>query len=291
LNYSLTNKSYFFQKSNKFFYFCNIFKTVLVRYFVELAYKGSNYYGWQRQPNGISVQETLEKTFSTILNNEIRVVGAGRTDSGVHAAYMVAHFDVEEHIDNCEWLKNRLNRMLPKDIVIISINPVDTYAHSRFSAIARRYEYHLTFDKNPFLQEQAFYMNSKPDIKAMNDAAKILLHYCDYTSFCNLPTDVKNFRCTIKHAQWEIRGNRYVFVIEANRFLRRMVRTIVGTLLDVGKNKIDAQRFVMIIEAHNRSQAGQSAPAHGLYLVDVQYPKEIFCPTALKDSYLPFNWK
>ena len=262
----------------------------MARYFVELAYNGTNYNGWQFQPNGKTVQETLEKGLSTILNSEIRVVGAGRTDSGVHAAYMVAHFDVEEQLENCIWLKNRLNKFLPKDIVINSINPVGNNAHSRFSAVARRYEYHLSFDKNPFLYNHAYHVNYIPDIDAMNDAAKLLLHYCDYTSFCTLPTDVKNFRCTIKHAQWEIRGNRYVFVIEANRFLRRMVRAIVGTLLEVGKKKVDIQRFVMMIEAHDRSKAGPSAPPQGLYLVDVKYPEEIFCPTQ-KDGYLPFKWK
>ena len=263
----------------------------MARYFIELAYNGTNYHGWQIQNNCITVQETLEKALSTILNNEIRIVGAGRTDSGVHAAYMVAHFDVDEQIENCQWLKNRLNRILPKDIVIISINPVIDYAHSRYSAIARRYEYHLTFDKNPFLHELAFYVSYVPDINAMNEAAKVLLNYCDYTSFCTLPTDVKNFRCTIKYAQWEIRGNRYVFVIEANRFLRRMVRTIVGSLLEVGRKKIDVQHFVMMIEAHNRCKAGPSAPPQGLYLVDIQYPEEIFCSQAQKDIYLPFKWK
>ena len=231
----------------------------MARYFMELAYKGTNYHGWQIQPNGISIQEVLEKALSTIFSANIGITGAGRTDAGVHAAYMVAHFDTEQSVTDCNKLVNRLNRMLPNDISVMSVSEVSADSHSRFSAISRKYEYHITFEKNPFLFELTHKINYKLDFDLMNEAAATLLSYDDFTSFSKLHSDVKNNLCSVTQSFWEKRDNRWVYTIEANRFLRNMVRAIVGTLFDVGRKKITITRFVEIIEAKDRSLAGTSA--------------------------------
>ena len=251
----------------------------MIRYFIELAYDGTNYHGWQVQPNGISVQEAIEKALGTVFSTKIGITGAGRTDTGVHAAYMVAHFDMEQPIEDCAKLVGRLNRMLPNDIAIMSVSQVAADSHSRFSAVSRKYEYHITFEKNPFLHGFASKVNHNLDFDLMNEAAATLLSYNDFTSFSKLHSDVKNNLCTVTQSFWEKRGDRWVFTIEANRFLRNMVRAIVGTLFDVGRKKITVGRFVEIIEAKNRSLAGTSASPQGLYLIDIKYPETVFVST------------
>ncbi len=257
----------------------------MARYFMELAYRGTAYHGWQVQPNGISVQEVLENALSTILGYRIAITGAGRTDTGVHASYMVAHFDFYNKEIDYAGLTNHLNRFLPADVIVFSIVPVNHDAHSRFSAVARRYEYHITLLKNPFLKGLTQCIAYKPDFDAMNLAASYLMGTHDFTSFSKLHSNAKTNICTITKAYWEQRGNRWVFVIEADRFLRNMVRAIVGTLFDVGRGKITPEKFCQIIDSKNRSLAGTSAPAQALYLVDVMYPPEIFLPSLNKNLH------
>lgn len=250
----------------------------MARYFIELAYRGTAYHGWQIQPNGISVQQVLENALSTILGTKIQITGAGRTDAGVHASYMVAHFDTLSTIDDCKKLNHHLNRFLPRDLIVFSVSKVKDDSHSRFNAMARCYEYHITTLKNPFLTELVHRVSFLPDFDAMNMAASMLIGKKDFTSFSKLHSNAKTNICTINKANWEERGNRWVFVIEADRFLRNMVRAIVGTLLEVGRKKIDTEQFGHIIESRNRALAGTSAPAEGLYLVDVKYPEDVFIP-------------
>jgi tRNA pseudouridine38-40 synthase len=257
----------------------------MARYFMELAYRGTAYHGWQIQPNGNSVQQELEHALSTILKVKTPIVGAGRTDAGVHASYMVAHFNTEQIIDDEKQLAQHLSRFLPRDLVVFSVTQVHDDCHSRFSATARRYEYHLTNQKNPFYNELVHRVSYLPDFEAMNLAATHLLGTKDFTSFSKLHSDNKTDICTITKAYWEERGNRWIFVVEADRFLRNMVRAIVGTLLDVGRGKISIDQFNQIIEAKNRKLAGSSAPAQGLYLVDVKYPIELFKRIELGDLH------
>lgn len=245
------------------------------RYFIYLAYKGTAYKGWQTQPNGITVQEVLEKALSTVLRTTISIVGAGRTDAGVHASQMVAHFDAGPDLETTA-LVRKLNSFLPRDIAIQHIVEVKATAHARFDAIGRVYEYRLTLNKNPFMTETAAYIPGPFDFDKMNAAAEKLLHYTDFTSFSKLHTDVKTNNCTIRTAHWSQRGGLWIFTIEADRFLRNMVRAIVGTLLDVGRGKLSVDDFCHIIEAKDRCRAGTSAPASGLFLTEVRYPKEIF---------------
>lgn len=252
----------------------------MARYFMEFAYRGTQYHGWQIQPNGISVQEVLEKALSTLLGTDTALTGAGRTDTGVHAAYMVAHFDTDKEIADGAQLARHLTRFLPRDIVVFSVVAVAGEAHSRFSAIARRYEYHITIDKNPFLNELTHRVLFVPDFEAMNLAASFLKGTHDFASFSKLHSNNKTNICTVTAAYWEERGTHWVFIIEADRFLRNMVRAIAGTLLDVGRGKINSEQFLVIMEAKDRSLAGTSAPAQGLYLVDVKYPPEVFVRTA-----------
>ncbi|WP_372948223.1 tRNA pseudouridine(38-40) synthase TruA [Mariniphaga sp.] len=242
------------------------------RYFAQLSFKGTAYHGWQIQPNAISVQKVLEKAFSTILREEISVVGAGRTDTGVHASFYVLHFDVSEEIWDAQKLVFRLNSFLPPDIAVQKIWQVSKDAHARFSAISRTYHYYITTEKNPFQTETAYFYHGKLDVDKMNEAAKILFEYKDFTSFSRLHTDVKTNLCKIFHAEWEMEGEMLVFKIKADRFLRNMVRAIVGTLLEVGKAKLTLEGFRKIIEKKDRKAAGTSAPAQGLFLVDIAYP-------------------
>ncbi len=246
-----------------------------MRYFIYIAYHGTNYCGWQEQPNAISVQETLSKAISTILRQDIKIVGAGRTDAGVHAKNMVAHFDTFNPINDLNKLKRSLNSFLPYDIAINDIHSVADDAHARFDANYRRYEYHISLEKNPFSKNLAATMFlPNLNIERMNEAAKILFNYTDFTSFSKLHTDVKTNNCEIHHAQWHYdeKHNVYVFTIQANRFLRNMVRAIVGTLLDVGTNKISIDDFTKIIEKKDRCSAGHSVPACGLYFIEAGYP-------------------
>jgi tRNA pseudouridine38-40 synthase len=241
-----------------------------LRYFIKLAYNGTQYHGWQYQPNAASVQETMNKAFSTILNSEISLMGAGRTDTGVHAKEMYAHFDFETPL-NIQSLIHKLNSFLPKDIVIYDILPVSNEAHTRFDATKRTYEYHINTFKDAFLQEQSWYFHQKLDLDLMNKAAKYLLKHTDFQCFSKVNTDVNTFDCTIFEAYWKQENDRLVFTISANRFLRNMVRSIVGTLINIGLHKITLDDFETIIKNKNRDKAGFSVPAHGLYLTKIEY--------------------
>lgn len=242
-----------------------------MRYFIEFAYNGKKYFGFQIQPDAISVQEILNKALHTLLRESIEIVGAGRTDSGVHATQMFAHFDSSIIPDKKQFI-HRLNSFLPKDIVIYNMHEVSTTAHARFDATSRTYEYHIHTYKNPFMHEGSWYVQQPLNIQLMNEAAKILLEYEDFECFSKVHTDVKTFICKITEAYWTQEDTKLKFTITADRFLRNMVRAIVGTLINIGLEKITLTDFRKIIESKNRSQAGFSVPAHGLYLVRVNYP-------------------
>lgn len=242
----------------------------ILRYFIEFSYNGKNYFGYQIQPKDISVQEELEKALSTILREEIKTVGAGRTDTGVHAKKMFAHFDTDQVID--DQLCHRLNSFLPTDISIKRIFPVKKDFHARFDATFRTYEYYISLEKNPFTQDSAWqHWRRNLDLSKMNEACKILFEYEDFTSFAKLHTDNKTNLCKIYKAEWEQTGTELKFTVSANRFLRNMVRAIVGTMVEVGAGKIQPEDLRKVIENKNRNSAGTSAPAHGLFLVDVGY--------------------
>lgn len=242
-----------------------------MRYFIKLAYNGTAYHGWQYQPNAASVQEVLNNGLSVILNSEISIMGAGRTDTGVHASQMYAHFDFDLSIDNKQ-LVHKLNSYLPKDVVIYDVFLVHDEAHARFDATRRTYEYHINTFKNSFLQELSWYFHQQLDLDLMNEAAKLLFNHTDFQSFSKVNTDVNTFDCTIYEAYWKQEDEKVVFTISANRFLRNMVRSIVGTLINVGLKKITVADFNKIIESKNRDKAGFSVPAHGLYLTKIEYP-------------------
>ncbi|PKA82237.1 tRNA pseudouridine38-40 synthase [Ulvibacter sp. MAR_2010_11] len=245
-----------------------------MRYFIEIAYNGKNYHGWQIQPDAVSVQEVLEQTLSTLLRKDIKVTGAGRTDTGVHAKQLFAHFD-EEVIEDIPDLMYRLNSFLPKDISVQHIFEVKKEAHARFDAVSRTYEYIISFKKDPFLDEFSYYIHHKPNVDIMNEAANSLLNYKDFQCFSRSKTDVKTYYCKVQKAIWTERDSQLIFTIVADRFLRNMVRAVVGTLLEVGFEKISLSQFHEIIESKDRNKAGASAPAHGLYLTEVTYPEHI----------------
>ncbi len=246
-----------------------------MRYFIELSYNGKNYHGWQVQPNAISVQEKLNDCLSTILGLKIDVVGAGRTDAGVHAKLMVAHFDVDELSYDVDALTLKMNAFLPNDISVFKIYKVKPEVHARFDALSRTYEYYLTEHKNPFEIDSAYRLYGNLDFALMNKAAKVLFEYTDFECFSKSKTDVQTYICKIMRAEWQQRGDLWVFTVQADRFLRNMVRAIVGTLIEVGQGKLDIEGFKRIIESKSRSKAGVSVPAQGLYLVDIEYDKEI----------------
>ncbi len=242
-----------------------------MRYFIHLAYNGTRFHGWQIQPNATSVQENLNKAFSVLLQTEINLMGAGRTDTGVHAREMYAHFDTDNSFD-ITTLVHKLNSFLPKDIVIYDIIPVHDDAHSRFDATKRTYEYHIHQFKNPFIDELSWYFHQPLDIDLMNQASQLLFNYTDFECFSKVNTDVNTFDCTIFEAYWKRGQNdQLVFTISANRFLRNMVRSIVGTLINLGLHKITLDDFTKIIESKSREKAGFSVPAHGLYLTKIEY--------------------
>ena len=245
-----------------------------LRYFIEIAYNGKNYHGWQVQPNAITVQEVLDNTLSTLLRKEIKVTGAGRTDAGVHAKQMFAHFDYEEINDFSSFIF-RINSFLPKDISIQDIFEVNEEAHTRFDASRREYEYVISLQKNPFSEGISYLIHQKPDVSLMNEAAKILLNYKDFQCFSRTNTDVKTYYCSINEAYWKEENSQLIFTISADRFLRNMVRAIVGTLLNIGFGKTSLQDFHEIIKSKDRTKAGASAPAHGLFLTKIEYPKSI----------------
>lgn len=242
-----------------------------MRYFIEFAYNGKNYHGFQSQTNATSVQETLTNALQLLIDKSIEIVGAGRTDSGVHAKQMFAHFDVENAIDATYWVP-KLNSYLPKDIVIYSIFEVKDDAHARFEASARTYEYYIHTFKDVFLEDSSWYCFQQLDINLMTKACQILFEHNDFECFSKVHTEVHTFNCTISEANWKQNGNQLIFTIKADRFLRNMVRAIVGTMINIGSGKTSLEEFKEIIESKNRSKAGFSVPAHGLFLVKVDYP-------------------
>jgi tRNA pseudouridine38-40 synthase len=243
-----------------------------MRFFIELSYKGTNYHGWQVQPNANSVQEELNKALSTILNTEIELVGAGRTDSGVHAKQMFAHFDCKIELD-MDKIVAQLNSFLPNDIAIHNLFKVKQDANCRFDALSRTYHYHIIHKKNPF-NSPAYLLHKNLDVESMNLACQHLLGKQDFTSFSKVNTQAFTNNCNVMIAKWEQKEDELVFTIKADRFLRNMVRAIVGTLLDVGMDKITADDIKDIIAKKDRCQAGTSVPAHALFLTKVEYPEE-----------------
>ncbi len=254
-------------------YICtsNKFSPLILRYFIEFAYQGTNYHGWQSQPNTKTVQETLTKALSILLKTPLELVGAGRTDAGVHARQMFAHFDYEAQIEE-KLLVAKLNSFLPEDIVVYRIHHVTDEAHARFDATSRTYEYHIHLFKDAFKKELSWYHFRSLDIDKMNEAAQILFEYHDFECFSKSNTDVFTFNCTISEAVWQCNHNSLVFTITANRFLRNMVRAIVGTLIQIGLGKVPIDHLRTIIESKDRGQAGFSVPARGLFLTRVSYP-------------------
>ena len=242
-----------------------------MRYFIKLAYKGTHYHGWQVQPGAISVQETLTKALSLLLKTDIAIVGAGRTDTGVHAKQMFAHFDFETEIDAPK-LVHKLNSFLAKDIVVYDIIKVSDEGHARFDAWKRTYEYCIHTTKDVFENEGSYLFQTALDIDKMNEACQIIFKHTDFECFSKVNTDVKTFNCVIFEAHWKQDGNKLVFTIAADRFLRNMVRAIVGTMINIGTGKISLGDFEKIIDSKDRSQAGFSVPAHGLYLTKIEYP-------------------
>ncbi len=253
------------------------------RYFMKLAYRGATFHGWQRQPNASSVQQTIEEALSTVLRTETSIVGAGRTDSGVNARMMMAHFDSAQQLADTNVIIRSLNTLVGPDIAIQSLQPVHTEAHARFDATSRTYHYYAVSDKSPFFYPLSWKASSALDYDAMNRAAELLLQTEDFTSFAKLHTDNKTNICHVTHAQWhptsEVSGSilagnphSHVFIITADRFLRNMVRAIVGTLVDVGRHKLTVDGFRKIIDDRNRCSAGTSMPPQALYLWNITYP-------------------
>ena len=250
-----------------------------MRYFLRFAYDGTAFHGSQRQPNGVTVQETMEQALALIFREEVQLTFAGRTDAGVHAHEMYAHFDISNEAMRREGerLVFRLNGILPDSIAIFDIYPVKENAHARFDAVRRTYEYHIIDHKDPFLCKQATRVRPGLDFAAMNESAKLLIGKQDFASFCRTNTDVKTTICDLKQAEWkELDNGHAVFTISADRFLRNMVRAVVGTLFEIGRGKMTKEQFAEVITQHNRCAAGDSAPAEGLYLTHIEYPEEIF---------------
>src|SRR5688572_30382034 len=245
------------------------------RYFFEISYNGTNYAGWQSQHNATGVQTIVEETLSKLLRTEIKIVGSGRTDTGVHCEQQFFHADIEKEFEEKNFVL-RINSLLPKDISIYSFRTVIPNANARYNAVERTYQYRITRVKNPFLQGLAWHYFKPADIKTMNEAAALLIGEQDFESFSKVKTEVNHFWCHIKKASWEEKEYEMEFTITANRFLRGMVRAIVGTLLDVGSGKISVTEFQSIIKSKDRKKAGANVPPEGLYLTNVKYPAGIF---------------
>lgn len=251
-------------------------KEIMFRYFIFLSYDGTAYHGWQRQPNGLSVQQILEEAMTTLLRSPVTVTGAGRTDAGVNAACMVAHFDSLRTVYGA-WLVYKLNRLLPSDVAVQRVVPVKPEAHARFSAVSRTYRYYICTERNPFYRKYRYQVGGVLDMTAMNRAARLLFEYSDFTSFSKLHTDVRTNLCRITQAEWQSPDEtNLVFVITADRFLRNMVRAIVGTLLQVGRGRLSVEEFRQVILCKQRGEAGDSVPGRALFLTDVAYPEDIF---------------
>jgi tRNA pseudouridine38-40 synthase len=243
-----------------------------VRYFIHLSYDGSRYHGWQIQPNGISIEGEIERCLSTLLGVPVDIVGAGRTDAGVHARHMVAHFDVEEPVADTSQLTYKLNRMLPPDIRIEKTESVPDDMHARFSAKWRTYHYYLSLKPTPFNRHYTWLCHYDLDFPLMNEAARMLMEYKDFACFCKSHTDVKTTLCDVVEAEWvKTGGSEWFFVIKANRFLRNMVRAVVGTLVEVGRHRMTLEQFRSVIEGKSRCQAGESMPANALFLEKIEY--------------------
>jgi tRNA pseudouridine38-40 synthase len=243
-----------------------------LRYFIELSFKGTNYFGWQIQPDAPTVQEKLNSSLSLLLREKIEIVGAGRTDSGVHAKLMIAHFD-SDRVESLDNLKHRLNSLLPDDISVYRIYEVQSDAHARFDAESRSYIYKIFLGRDPFELETTWQIHNKDfDIDLMNEACKVLLKHKDFKAFSKSKTDVKTYECVIFDAEWVLDNNQLNFNISANRFLRNMVRAIVGTMLEIGQGDLSIADFESVILSRNRSNAGKSVPARGLYLSNIKYP-------------------
>ena len=248
---------------------------IMLRYFFEISYKGTNYHGWQIQQNAISLQQVIQEKLKQLLRQDIEIVGSGRTDTGVHAKQQFFHAEFENQIDT-EDFKYHFNAILPQDILVRSIKEVRPDAHVRFDAVKRGYEYVIINQKNPFLLNQAFIYHHPINLEKLNIASEILVGKHNFESFSKVKTQVNNFICEVYRAFWIQNGNQFAFHIEANRFLRGMVRAIVGTLLLVNENKIDMEDINRILASHDRKQAGKSVPAEGLYLSSISYPDQIF---------------
>ncbi len=247
------------------------------RYFIYISFKGTSYHGWQVQPNSVTVQKILDEALTLVLSEKIQTIGAGRTDTGVHARLFCAHFDsVSDGLTDDKNLIYRLNRFLPRDISVNSLIRTIADAHARFSAISRTYRYYMSTSKDPFNDDQTWLIPFNPDLQSMNEACKILIKHDDFSSFARLHSDTKTNICRIFSAGWIRTDNNMVFTIKADRFLRNMVRAIVGTCIDVGRGKLTLEDFEMIILARDRCRAGKSAPAKGLFLEDISYPEELF---------------
>lgn len=248
-----------------------------MRYFMELQYEGGAYFGWQRQKGQVSVQQTIEQALTTLLRTEIEITGAGRTDTGVSACYYVAHFDVEEPLEDPEQVVYKLNRILPRDIAVHTLTEVSKEAHARFSAVEREYRYYIEPRKNPFTIGQTWQYAVQLNVERMNRAAEVLLEVEDFTTFAKLNSNNKTNICHLKVARWEVEVDGTLrFTIRGDRFLRNMVRAIVGTLVDVGRGRYSVEDFREIVLSRDLSRASGGAPAEGLYLSDVRYPMELF---------------
>lgn len=245
-----------------------------MRYFIQLSYNGKDFHGWQNQPNAITVQEVIEDALTKLLRAPIEIVGAGRTDAGVHAQMMIAHFETDQALNDN--LVFKLNSFLPKSIAIQSIKAVKEDAHARFDALSRSYIYRISLVKDVFNFEQSYFFKNKLNVDEMNRAAKILFEYKDFQCFSRSNTDVKTYNCKMMHAQWSVDGDELIFEISADRFLRNMVRAIVGTMLDIGVGKMKVEALHDVIQSKDRSNAGASAPAHGLYLTNIEYPNTVY---------------
>ena len=243
-----------------------------MRYFVEISYNGSKFHGWQIQPNAITVQQTIEEAFFTLLKKQIKLTAAGRTDTGVHATQMYAHFDLEEE-DPLFGLKNKLNSYLGKDILVKNLYKMNKDAHARFDAMEREYKYFITQQKDVHNQQNKYFFSRKLDFKLIESAIEIFKKNKNFKSFCRTRTDVTNFECEIFDFRFEVIEHEIIFTIKANRFLRNMVRSIIGTILDIGLKKTSLKDLNNIIKKSNRIYAGPSAPAHGLFLTAIKYPE------------------
>ena len=242
-----------------------------MRYFIWFGYDGTQYHGWQIQPNGITVQSELQRCLSLLLREDVSITGAGRTDTGVHARRMAAHFDTEQPVDTLV-LAKKLNGLVHHDIAIYSIEPVAADLHARFSAVSRTYRYYVHTRKDPFLCTYSLELHYQPDYALMNEAGRILMEYDDFGAFCKAGSDVKTTLCHVTHAQWhQTSPTTWYFEITANRFLRNMVRAVVGTLVEVGRGRMTLDDFRQVIEGKQRTQAGESMPAKALFLEDVSY--------------------